>query len=97
MLAAIRSLFASGTLSKKVGGTADQPMGVRQGCPLYQLYAFWHFCDVLQRHMSAAAPASGLLLSCGRHVPFLCYAEHVVLLSGTFQGLQHLCTAWASA
>ena len=38
MLAAIRSLYSSGTLSMKVAGTAGEPgnqqMGVRQGCPL---------------------------------------------------------------
>ena len=38
MLAAIKSLYSSGTLSMKVAGRAGQPrlqrMGVRQGCPL---------------------------------------------------------------
>ena len=38
MLAAIKSLYASGTLSMKVGGAAGssivQQNGVRQGCPL---------------------------------------------------------------
>ena len=46
MLAAIKSLHGSGTLSMKVGGTAGAPgvqrMGVTQGCPLSPT-TFWHF------------------------------------------------------
>ena len=38
MLAAIQSLYSSGTISMKIGGTVGPPevqqMGVRQGCPL---------------------------------------------------------------
>ena len=93
MLAAIKSLYASGTLSMKVGGTAGTPgvqrMGVRQGCALSPML-FGIFFDGLHRHMGSTAPASGLMLSPGRRVPFLCYADDVVLLSDTSQGLQLL-------
>ena len=93
MLSAIKSLFASGTLSMKVGGTAGasgvQHMGVRQGCPLSPKL-FGIFFDGLHQHMSAMALESGLVLNSGRHVPFWCYAADVVLVFDTSLGLQHL-------
>ena len=84
MLAAIQSLYASATLSMKVGGTAGHPgtqrMGVRQGCPLSPTL-FGVFSDGLYQHLCNSAPAVGLLLGSGRRVPLLCYADDVVLLS----------------
>ena len=75
MLAAIQSLYDSGTLSMKVGGTAGRPqvqqMGVRQGCPLSPTL-FGLFCDGLHEHLIGLAPTAGLLLRSGRHVPVLC-------------------------
>ena len=93
MLAAIQSLYASGSLSMKIGGTAGRPqvqqMGVRQGCPLSPTL-FGLFFDGLHEHLSVLAPAPGLLLGSGRRVPFLCYADDVVLLSDSSAGLQRL-------
>ena len=77
----------------KVGGTAGDPkvqsMGVRQGCPLSPTLCGIFF-DGLHEHMSAVAAEPGLLLRAGRWVPFLCYADDVVLLSDSSRGLQHL-------
>ena len=47
---------------------------------------FGVFFDGLHQHMSAVAPESGLMLNSGRRVPFLCCADHVVLLSDTSWG-----------
>ena len=93
MLAAIQSLYASGTLSTKIGGTAGHPqlqqMGVRQGCPLSPTL-FGLFFDGLHEHLIGFAPAAGLLLRSGRHVPFLCHADDVIFLSDSSAGLQRL-------
>ena len=51
---------------------------------------FGTFFDGLHQHLGTTAPACGLMLGSGRSVPFLCYADDVVLLSGTSQGLQLL-------
>ena len=93
MLAAIQSLYASGTISMKVGGTAGEPrvqqMGVRQGCPLSPTL-FGIFFDGLHDHFLAACPVAGMPLGSGRRVPFLCYADDVVLLAESGPGLQQL-------
>ena len=93
MLTAIKSLYVSGTLSMKVGGTAGAPgvqrMGVRQGCPLSPAL-FGVLFDGLHEHMGGMAPGSGLMLGSSHRVPFLCYADDDVLLSDTSQGLQQL-------
>ena len=93
MLAAIQSLYTSGTLSMKVDGTAGQPavqrMGVRQGCPLSPTL-FGIFFDGLHDHLHTAALAAGLQLRSGRSVSSLVYADDVALLSWSPQGLQQL-------
>ena len=93
MLAAIQSLYATGTISMKVGGTAGEPkvqqMGVRQGCPLSPTL-FGIFFDGLHDHFRTVCPSGGLQLGSGRRVPFLCYADDVVLLSESGPGLQQL-------
>ena len=62
MLAAIQSLYSSGTLSMKVAGTAGRPrtqqMGVRQGCPLIPTL-FGIFFDGLHDHLLSCAPMAG--------------------------------------
>ena len=96
MLAAIQSLYASGTLSMKVDGTAGQPavqrMGVRQGCPLSPTL-FGIFFDGLHDHLQSHAPTAGLQLRSGRWVSSLVNADDVALLSHTLQGLQQLIDA----
>ena len=93
MLAAIRSLYSSGALSMRVGGTAGpsllQQNGVRQGCPLSPTL-FGIFFDGLHSHLDSVAPHAGVQLGSGRWVPSLVYADDVVLLSWTSAGLQSL-------
>ena len=93
MLAAIQSLYSSGTLSMKVAGTAGQPrtqqMGVRQGCPLSPTL-FGIFFDGLHDHLHSCAPMAGMQLGSGRWLSSLVYADDVVLLSWSPSGLQLL-------
>ena len=92
-LAAIKSLYASGTLSMKVGGAAGpslvQQNGVRQGCPLSPTL-FGIFLDGLHGHLDCSLLHAGLQLGSGRWVSALVYADDVVLLSWTAAGLQDL-------
>ena len=66
MLAASQSLYASGTLFIKVGGTAGRPqvqqMRVRQGCPLSPTL-FGLFFDGLHEHLSGPSEAVKLCKS----------------------------------
>ena len=91
MLAAIKSLYSSGTLSMKVAGTAGQPrlqrMGMRQGCPRSPTL-FGLFFDGLHDHLHSSASTAGIQLRCGKWVSSLVYAEDVVLLSWSASGLQ---------
>ncbi len=84
MLAAVQSLYATGTLAMNIDGTAGQPavqhMGVRQGCPLSPTL-FGIFFDGLHDFLLAWAPAVGMQLRSGRWVSSLVYADDVVLLS----------------
>ena len=93
MLAAINSLYASGTLSMKVGAAAGpslaQQNGVRQGCPLSPTL-FGIFFDGLNGHLDRSLPHAGLQLGSGRWMSALVYADDVVLLSWTAAGLQDL-------
>ena len=93
MLAAIRSLYSSGTLSMKVAGTVGQPrlqqMGVRQGCPLSPTL-FGLFFDGLHDHMHSCASTAGIQLRSGKWVSSLVYADDAVLLSWSASGLQLL-------
>ena len=93
MLPAIRSLYSSGALSMRVGGTAGpsllQQNGVRQGCPLSPTL-FGIFFDGLHNHLDSVAPQTGVQLGSGKWVPSLIYADDVVLLSWTSAGLQSL-------
>ena len=93
MLAAIKSLYSSGTLSMKVAGTAGEPrpqrMGVRQGCPLSPTL-FGLFFDGLHEHMHSCAPAAGVQRRSGKWVSSLVYADDVVLLPWSASGLQLL-------
>ena len=64
-------------------------MGVRQGCPLSPTL-FGLFFDGLHDHVRAALPTAGLQLHSGRCVPFLCYADDVVLMAESAMALQRL-------
>ena len=93
MLAAIQSLYSSGTLSMKVAGTAGQPqtqqMGVRQGCPVSPtLYGI--FFDGLHDHLQSCTQTAGTQLGSGRWLSSRVYADDVVLLSWSPSGLQLL-------
>ena len=93
MLAAIKSLYASDTLSMKVGGAAGpslvQQNGVRQGCPLSPTL-FGIFFDGLHGHLDCSLPHARLQLGSGRWVSALVYADDVILPSWTAAGLQDL-------
>ena len=93
ILAAIQSLYSSGTISMKIGGTVGPPevqqVEVRQGCPLSPTL-FGLFFDGLHDHIRAALPTAGLQLDSGRRVPFLCYADDVVLMAESVVALQQL-------
>ena len=93
MLAAIKSLYASGTLSMKVGRAAGpslvQQNGVRQGCPLSPA-SFGIFFDGLHGHLDRCLPHAGLQLGSGRWVSALVYADDFGLLSWKAAGLQGL-------
>ena len=84
MLATIKSLYFSGTLSMKVAGTAGQPrlqrMGVRQGWPLRHTL-FGLFFDGLHDHLHSCTSVAGIQLRSGKEVASLVYADDVVLLS----------------
>lgn len=71
------------------GDPRVQRMGIRQVCPLSPIL-FGILLDVQIELMSSVAPESGVLLGCGCRVHFMCYADHVNILSDDSQGLQHL-------
>ena len=93
MVAAVQSLYSSGTLSMKIAGAAgqarSQQTGVRQGCPLSPTLSGIFF-DGLHDHLHSQAPHDGVQLDSGRWVSSLAYADDVVLLSWTSGGLQRL-------
>ncbi len=96
MLAAIQSLYATGTLAMKIDGTAGRPamqhMGVQLDCPLSPTL-FGILFDGLHDYLLAAAPSIGIIsiqLRSGLWVSSLVFADNVVLLSWTSHGLQPL-------
>ena len=85
MLAAIKSLYASGTLSMKVGGAAGpslvQQNGVQQGCPLSTtLYGI--FFDGLHGHLGCSLPHAGLQLGSASLVSTSAIMSGIVLHHG---------------
>ena len=93
MLAAIRSLYSSGALSMRVGGTTGPPVlqqdGVRQGCsPSPALFGI--FFDGLHSHLDSIAPHVGVQLGSGRWVSSLACTDDDVLLSWMSARLQSL-------
>jgi len=99
MLAALQSMYASATIRVHIQGRAGASMpshtGLRQGCPLSPTL-FGVFADGLHRFLLTECPDQGPLLSDGRHVPDLGYADDFVLLADTAEGLQKLLDATAA-
>jgi hypothetical protein len=96
MLAALQSMYASATIrvhiQGRVGVSVPSHTGLRQGCPLSPTL-FGIFADGLHRFLLAECPHQGPLLSDGRRVPDLGYADDFVLLADTPEGLQQLIDA----
>ena len=96
MLMALRSFYANPSVAIKVagrtGGCVPSCTGVRQGCPLSPTL-FGLVSDGLHRYLLHHCPDLGPLLREGPRVPDLEYADDVVLLATTPEGLQRLIDA----
>ena len=92
MLAAIQSLYAGGSMSKKVcgssGASGTAQVGVRQGCRLRPTL-FGLLFDDLCGHLQAECPRAGVQCR-GSRIPSLYHANDVALLSASAHGLQSL-------
>ena len=98
MLRALQSLYDNSRLSVNVQGRIGQNVpsrtGLKQGCPLSPTL-FGLFADGLHRYLLARCPGRGPLLSDGRRIPDLGYADDFVLLADSPKGLQELIDATA--
>ena len=96
MLAALQSMYETASIRVHVkgraGGRVPSHTGLRQGCPLSPTL-FGLFADGLHRYLLAECPGEGHVLSDGRRVPDLAYADDFVLLADTPEGLQRLINA----
>ena len=96
MLQAVKSLYDNSQLCVKVQGRTGQSVpsqtGLKQGCPLSPTL-FGLFADGLHRSLAARCPDIGPVLSDGRRVPDLGYADDFVLLAESPQALQALIDA----
>ena len=96
MLAALQSMYETASIRVHVKGRAGDRVlshtGLRQGCPLSPTL-FGLFADGLHRYLLAECPDEGHVLSDGRRVPDLAYADDFVLLADTPEGLQRLINA----
>ncbi len=96
MLRALQSLYENSHLCVKVQGRTGQSVasqtGLKQGCPLSPTL-FGLFADGLHRFLAARCPDTGPVLSDGRRVPDLGYADDFVLLAESPEGLQALINA----
>ena len=90
---AIHSLYRNAQLAVKVNGRAGVSMhpdiGVKQGCPLSPTL-FGLVFDALEKHLEAAVPGVGAQLAAGLTISLLLYADDVVLLADSAEGLQAL-------
>ena len=93
MLSAIQSLYDASMLSINVSGRVGSPFpsctGFKQGCPLSPTL-FGLFLDGLHRYLAVHSPATGLLSRDGTRVRDLQYADDVLLMDPSPDGLQHL-------
>ena len=98
MLSAIQSLYAASMLSITVSGRVGSPFpsctGVKQGCPLSPTL-FGLFLDGLHRYLAVHCPATGLLSRDGTRVRDLQYADDVLLMDPSPDGLQQLISSAA--
>jgi hypothetical protein len=96
MLQAVKSLYDNSQLCVKVQGRSGQSVpsqtGLKQGCPLSPTL-FGLFADGLHRFLAARCPDNGPVLSDGRRVPDLGYADDFVLMAESPQALQALIDA----
>jgi hypothetical protein len=99
MLAALQSMYATASIRVNIHGRAGDSVpshtGLRQGCPLSPTL-FGLFADGLHRFLLAECPTQGPVLSDGRRVPDLGYADDFVLLDDTPAGMQRLIDATAT-
>ena len=98
ILQAVKSLYNNSQLCVKSQGRTGQSVpsqtGLKQGCPLSPTL-FGLFADGLHRFLAAHCPGIGPVLSDGRRVPKLGYADDFVLLAESPQALQVLIDATA--
>ena len=96
MLRALQSLYENSQLCVKVQGRTGQSVasktGLKQGCPLSPTL-FGLFADGLHRFLAARCQDTGPVLSDGRRVPDLGYADDFVLLAESPKDLQALINA----
>ncbi len=96
ILASIKGMYANSSLAIKIGGKRGElhtsQLGVKQGCPLSPTL-FGLYMDALHTHLLHTVPAAGPRLSTGLRVPVLMYADDIVLMATTPQGLQQLIDA----
>ena len=99
MLSAIQSLYDASMLSISVSGRVGSPFlsctGVKQGCPLSPTL-FGLFLDGLHRYLAVHCPATGLLSRDGTRVRDLQYADDVLLMDPSPDGLQQLISSVAA-
>ena len=96
MLRALQSLYENPQFCVKVQGCTGQSVasqtGLKQGCPLsptlFELFPYG-----LHRFLAARCLDTGPVLSDGRRVPVLGYADDFVLLAESPKGLQSLMNA----
>ena len=88
------SVYRNSRLSVNVQGRTGQNVPSQTGLSS-QPHLFGLFADGLHRYLLARCPGRGPLLSDGRRIPDLGYADDFVLLANSLEGLQELIDATA--
>ncbi len=98
MLKGIKAMYNNSQVVVKVAGrhgNMHKPcLGVKQGCPLSPTF-FGLYMDGLFEYVQSVEGGSGPRLSSGQRVSALMYADDIVLMSTTVEGLQRLINATA--
>ena len=93
MLAALQSLYEDSGLAISINGrsgkTVQSHTGVKQGCPLSPTL-FGLYIDGMHRFLMSSGPIDVPILSTGVRVTDLAYADDVILMALSPQGLQRL-------